>query len=309
MIVAICLMLALAVSAQEGNRESSPDQTVTTPPPAAATPSTRPYLGQQPPGSTPLLFAPGIISTENHEFSCCFSPDGNEIYFTRRVPELDRNRVMVVRQTADGWTSPEIAPKAGEHEGMEPYVSPDGNKLFFQTWRPVPGATDPSMDIWMCERSSAGWNDPIHLEHPFNPGKAMFISIADNGTIYTTDITAGMGTGKIVTTRFVDGRYEDFVALPATINATSGETYPCVAPDESFLLFTRVNPDRSAGLFISRRKPDGNWGEAKQLDFGLQNVLMARLSPDGRYLFFTSTTPATRGDIYWVDASVLEAAK
>ena len=41
---------------------------------------TGPYLWQKLPGMTPEIFAPGIISTEKHEFLCCFSPDGNEFY-------------------------------------------------------------------------------------------------------------------------------------------------------------------------------------------------------------------------------------
>ena len=36
-----------------------------------------PYLGQKPPGMTPVIFAPGIIATEFHEHSFpSFSPDG-----------------------------------------------------------------------------------------------------------------------------------------------------------------------------------------------------------------------------------------
>ena len=40
-----------------------------------------PYLGQKPPGMTPEVFAPGIISTEHKEHSTlAFSPDGTEIF-------------------------------------------------------------------------------------------------------------------------------------------------------------------------------------------------------------------------------------
>ena len=38
-----------------------------------------PYLGQKPPGNTPELFAPGIVSTRHYENSITLSPDGNEI--------------------------------------------------------------------------------------------------------------------------------------------------------------------------------------------------------------------------------------
>ncbi|MFC1639236.1 hypothetical protein ACFL3B_00565 [Gemmatimonadota bacterium] len=46
-----------------------------------------PYLGQTPPGNTPEIFAPGIISTGMNEVEAAFSPDGTELYKT-----LDPNK-------------------------------------------------------------------------------------------------------------------------------------------------------------------------------------------------------------------------
>ena len=43
-----------------------------------------PYLGQKPPGMTPEIFAPGVISTGYHEVGGpAFTPDLSEIYFHR----------------------------------------------------------------------------------------------------------------------------------------------------------------------------------------------------------------------------------
>ena len=44
---------------------------------------TGPYFGQKPPGMTPEVFAPGIVSTDASEFSCSFSPEGKSFYFAR----------------------------------------------------------------------------------------------------------------------------------------------------------------------------------------------------------------------------------
>ncbi len=67
---------------------------------AAATISSGPYLGQQPPGMTPEVFAPGIVSDPSlFEYSGTFSRDGSEYSFD---------------------------PMAGGA-----YVSPDGQYLFF----------------------------------------------------------------------------------------------------------------------------------------------------------------------------------
>lgn len=43
-----------------------------------------PYLGQKPPGKTPTIFAPGIISIADFaEIRIAFSPDGSECFFSR----------------------------------------------------------------------------------------------------------------------------------------------------------------------------------------------------------------------------------
>jgi len=268
-----------------------------------------PYLGQKPPGLTPALFAPGIISTDANEFACTISPDGKEIFFTRRDTAQNRNIIMVARQDEKGWLTPVTTPKIGDFEGMEPYVTPDGKKLFFQTWRQFSDAEKPSMDIWMSEKTEAGWGEPVHLDHPFNPNKAMYISMAKNGTIYTTDISGGMGSGKIVYTLPKENKYQDFIPLPEIINATGREIYPCIAPDESFLLFVRANQDMTTAIFVSFKKPDGTWDNPQKIDLGTDHAVMPQLSPDGKYLFFMVSPGRLKGDIYWVDAAVIPAAK
>ena len=41
------------------------------------------YLGQKPPGKTPELFAPGIVSKKNSKEHClAVSPKGDEMFFT-----------------------------------------------------------------------------------------------------------------------------------------------------------------------------------------------------------------------------------
>jgi hypothetical protein len=41
------------------------------------------YLGQTPPGLTPVRFAPGIVSTSAIEINAAFRPDFREFFFAR----------------------------------------------------------------------------------------------------------------------------------------------------------------------------------------------------------------------------------
>ena len=95
-----------------------------------------PYLGQKPPGMTPEVFAPGIISTSEYtELSCTFSPDGKEFYFTRFTP--DRN-IWVCRLKDEVWQKPEPASFNTNYREISPHITADGSMLFFGSTRPHP---------------------------------------------------------------------------------------------------------------------------------------------------------------------------
>ena len=99
-----------------------------------------PYLGQTPPGMEPKVFAPGIVSTAgNFEFSIAFSPDGKEIYFTRRKDPDGLNTMMTCRWEKDGWTAPAEADFCKGFASNEPHITPDGKKLYFGCRRQRPG--------------------------------------------------------------------------------------------------------------------------------------------------------------------------
>jgi len=273
-----------------------------------------PYLGQKPPGIKPEVFAPGIVSTSAHEFSCCFSPDGKEFYFARRHPERNQPVVMV-SQLRDGvWTEPEIAPFVEKQPSFEPWVTPDNKRLYFQSGKPIPGQPGPPMNVLYVERGSEGWGTAMNPGSPFNPAKAMHFSSTREGTIYTTDISRGPGSERIAVSRLVNGKYENLERLGPPINGETQTMHPYVAPDESYMVYSSRKPSEKASfeLLISFRKPDGSWSQPKTIDLGM-NAGLPFVSPDGKFLFFTGEEPGQstgggpgKSDIYWVSAKIVE---
>ena len=268
-----------------------------------------PYLGQDPPGTTPKVFAPGVVSTGAHEFSCSFTPDGKEFYFTRRDPTRGVNLILVTKDIDGTWTKPEVVPFIQNRMSFEPRVTPDGNRLYFTWEQPFSGQEGPPMNVWFVQRKGGGWSNPIDPGRFLNPMKAMYVSSTLDGTIYTSDISRGPGTEGIAAARLVDGKYGNLERLPAPINVGAQDMYPYIAPDESYLIFAsrRQSPASSSGLFVSFRKPDRTWGEPRAIDLGMPAGLPL-VSPDGKYLFFTAGERG-KSDIYWVDARFLEEWK
>ena len=276
-----------------------------------------PYFGQKPPGTTPQVFAPGIVSTDAHEFSCSFTPDGKEFYFTRSESLQSPTLIMVTRCVDGVWTPPAPAPfndKTGARPGggmsFEAIVTPDGRRLYFSSDRPAPDQPAaggmPMLNIWYVDREGDRWSEPKYPGAPFNPMKTMLISMTKTGTIYTADISKGMANNRIAVARLKDGVYQPLEDLGAPINVAPINNYPYITPDESTLLYSRrETPGGAGGLFVSFRNSDGTWGEPRRVDLGLINAGQGMISPDGKYLFF-SAGERRKGDIYWVDASILK---
>jgi len=274
------------------------------------------YLGQKPPGRTPEVFAPGIVSTGAHEFAGSFTPDGREYYFTRRESRQSPTRIMVTRCIDGTWTPPEPAAFNATAAGpnamsFEPMVTPDGKRLYFSSDRPLTAGSGPAgppqLNIWYAERAGDGWAAPQDAGTPFNPMQVMYVSTARSGTIYTTDISKGPAGAAIAVMKPTASGYGAPQRLGPPVNGDTPGMYPFIAPDESYLIFSRMRPGEAIDqvLFVSYRNADGSWGEPRALDLGMRAGTPC-VSPDGKYLFFSGGERG-KGDIYWVSAEILRS--
>lgn len=275
-----------------------------------------PYLGQEPPGLTPVIFAPGIVSTGDREFNSIFSPSGNEFYFSKRID--GKYNILWMKQTADGWSEPEVAPFSGEFNDFDAGISQDGNRLFFCSNRPVPASKNSKTgyDIWYVTRTDAGWSSPIHVDGIVNEGEhQIYPTLAKNNTLYFTSRRDGtIGKRDVFKSNSEDGIYLKIENLGNNVNTEFDEGDAFIAPDESYIIVCAMErPDclGSGDLYISFKDKDGKWTKYKHMG----NIVNSsssdycpNVSPDGKYLFFTSGRNGSE-DIYWVDAKIIESFK
>lgn len=254
------------------------------------------YLNQKPPGKTPEIFAPGIVSTDEHEFACTFSPSGDKFYFTRAVGQNRIKAIMVSTKTGSTWSQPEKALKIFENENFEPHITPDGKKLYFMGFNPKESQPRPDLDMFCAAITPDGIGEIKCMEAPFNPANSMFISSTSDGTIYTTDAKKM----DIARARLVNGQYQSFENLGAPINSENVEFYPFISPDESYIIFCGERPE-GRGMFASFTNKDCGWTEPKAVPIGMDGGCPS-VSPDGKYLFFVAGRP---GDIYWVSMDIV----
>lgn len=258
-----------------------------------------PYLGQAPPVDKPLSFAPGIVSTDagNHS-SPAFTPDGNEIYWSMR------GKIWVTRLASHGWSQPEMLSICKDDTDMydNPFISTDGDKLFFTSSRPLNDRHEKYQEyIWCVERSMPGWTEPKSVGPKVNSVRLHWsFSVSDSGTLYCS-----IGN-DICYAELIDGEYTKPVNIGPIINTPAVESCPYVAPDESYIVFTRFDETnfKNTGIFISFRDKAGNWlppalvagGDKKSGGFS------PRISPDGKYLFYINGDAGT----FWMPATFIE---
>ena len=261
------------------------------------------YFGEEPPGQTPKLFAPGIISTHGHfEFACTFSPDGKSFYFTRRNDAGGSNIIMVCKWEANGWTAPDTAEfsRPGDHE---PHITPDGKKLYFGTTRLKPGAERPAYGIWVMNKSGEDWSKPEYATD------GMYASATLEGDLYLTDIER-LTEGGIIKLKLKDGEFQKPQRLGGGVNHPENGIHPFISPHEDFILFDCQREDGYGGegdVYVAFRDDMGIWGDAHNLGAEVNGPgveFCASVSPDEKYIFFTKNR-----DIYWVSADILEMYK
>jgi len=296
-----------------------------------------PYLGQKAPELTPEIFAPGVISTRYHEDGGpAFTPDLSEVYF--RIAQHPHSAIFFMRQANGRWSEPQTAPFSGRYEDGDPFISIDGKVLLFSSYRPLSGQGEPKSDedIWYVERLGRKWSEPRNLGGPINSDQSEWKpSLSENGNLYFTAKRQATQSGwKIFCSRRMGHEYSEPVEFDAQINEAFHPACPCIARDESFIIFAAaLEANRKFDLYVAFRDEGGGWSQPINLGEGInsaQDELFPILSPDNQFLFFTSwrtnkkdysvdprsyedfkkiyDSPANGrgGDIYWVSAKIIE---
>ncbi len=246
----------------------------------------------------PELFAPDVL-TDEVETSVTLSPDEQELFFARKDTFFSMSRKSTIyhskRLKYGSWSKPQVAPFSGTYSESNPFITPDGKKLFFTSRRPVNSgeAAKDNSDIWYIEKTADGWGKPRHLGLTVNSEASEYSPTTDReGNLYFGSYReGGKGSGDIWMSKWKNGAYQAPVNLSQAINTPHGEWGSCIEPDGNFIIWEASGRDEgispSGDLYISYKK-DGVWQEAQHLT--LLSSGGSDLTPKihGDYLYFAS---------------------
>jgi Tol biopolymer transport system component len=275
------------------------------------------YLGQKPPGKTPEIFAPGVVSIEEgKEYKPTISPNAEEIFFMRRTPRKRNDCIWTSRLENGKLTIPEIAPFSYRCFEGQPCFTPDGKKLFYMSCRPLRGETaiNQMPRLWYVERLKNGWSEPRYFPSVIDEHHPAQFSFTEDGIVYFVSNTQR----KIFSTKPENGKYNIAQLLKGGINDLVPVGHPAIAPDESYIIVDHIYRDGTklvANIYISFREPDGNWTSPKSMRQSLKmtdsDIYAApRITYDGKYLLFEKYDPESdKSNIYWVDTKIIDKLK
>jgi Tol biopolymer transport system component len=266
-----------------------------------------PYLGQIPPGSTAQVFALGLICQTGYgqwESNGTFSADGTIFCYKQR------EKVYITENTGRGWTVPKPV-KSMPVNNWSPYLSPDGNSVYFSLAYLDPSSRFNRFNLFRCHRTAGTWGQAQDLGPPLSSSGAEwgFSIAADNSFYFSSTRMGGRGGDDIWHAPFVGQTWSQAIHLSA-LNTSYNDAGPGIAPDESFMVFNSIKPGGLGGadLYLTLRQPNGTWTTPRNLGPRVNSRyhdFCAHITSDKKYLFFTRRTGGNpsrdAADIYWVE--------
>ena len=257
-----------------------------------------PYFGQKLPGVIPEVFAPGIVSLEGrNEAAVSFSPDLDEIYFsTKKKSENWDGTVYFSRLENKKWANPKKVnfTKGKSSNESHPFMSTSGKRIYF---------IDDFNKIWYVNRFEDSWSDAIKLESPINDDKVFNPIEAKNGDLYYYNISKR----KLYYAANKNGQFPEARAVDIEFGI-----HGYISPSQSYLVVDARNKNNNNDLYVYFKKQDGTWSKPFDLgnkvnsDFHDSNP---RVTPDGKYLFFSRSNEKGDNSIYWVSTEIISKLK
>jgi len=280
--------------------------------------STGAYIGQTLPGINPVKFAPNSSYLSGSDWwwrsSPTFSPDGNEMFFTKYFNGREVHEIWFTQRINGQWSTPQKAPFSTTNYDSDAKFLQSKDTLYFYSRRP-------GNFIFRVTRTSAGWSEPVALNIPLpaNSGIVTSFHISKNKNIYFA-MLQGSGynwpTGDIYLTRYMNGQYIQPEKLGSPVNVENiGEVVGYVEPEERYLIFesNKAGGLGQSDLYISYRGADGKWSAPVNLGVKINSSSedsCPLISPDGKYFFFTTQKQGDNGySPYWIDIKAIEVIK
>jgi hypothetical protein len=256
------------------------------------------YLGQTPPGNTPVKFAAALIN-DSPFFSMdrsTFSPDGKAFYYCSNNTWFSSKEASLRAYTFDGtkWKGPAVV----NTQFYGPTMSANGKTLYL-----LGGGKG---GVSASYKTDTGWSEPqTFLKR--NYGLYDFITTNSGHFYAASNISGNINNYGFYDICLIPLSDKDTIAetLGKPVNTPGFDGDFFIAADESYMVVSaREQPDFECEIFISYHKKDGSWTNPKTLGPLINNDHAHRwgeyVTPDNKYLFYSYGHGPKDCSILWV---------
>jgi len=253
----------------------------------------------------PVRFVEGVVSTGDDESHPTLSEDGRRLYFLKNAANFNHWTIVISTYRDGRWGTPEVAPFSGQFADADVSFSRDESVLYFVSMRPTAPGGPPKTDtdIWRMRRQGSTWGEPERLAEVSSDDSEWYPNVTDSGALYfgsgrRSGNVGVNGSSDLWRARWANGRFGEPENLGPVINTPGNEIEAWVARDESTLIFaSNARPDGLGAydLYVSYNC-DGTWTTPRSLGEPINSRgwdFSPRMSPDGKYFFFTSNRSFT----------------
>ncbi|MBP7053241.1 MAG: PD40 domain-containing protein [Phycisphaerae bacterium] len=246
-----------------------------------------------------------VINSPYGNYAPCLSADGLTLYYD----ESATIRIAKRASPSDPW----VEPLGLTSNDTWTSISADGLTIYFASDR---AGGCGYQDLWMATRSSTTepWRDPVNLGPNVNSNDwdwAPCVSL-DGLELYFTSEHNCVGNDwniYVCTRATTDDPWGPATSLGTGVNSPSPDGNTTLSGDKLTLIFSS---ERSGGdLWMARRTAVGDpWSTAVKLGAPINTSgyeAGPSLSPDGKWLFYTSITPSNAGTYNYIMVSALGA--
>lgn len=272
------------------------------------------WMGQTLPIGVAEPFAPGSLNTGLATRDITWLPDGSGIYVGVFLPGFRKAVIVERHRVGSQWSAPEVAAFSRDPRWrcLEPCVSPDGQRFFFVSDRPLdPQGEKPGpFGIWVMEREASGWSKAQRLPEAVNGGGNTFYPTITRAGVLHFLREEGQG-GWLMRSSWQGGTWGPAEKLPAPFNVDARQANPRVDPDGRFILVPMTGRRDSLGgadYYGYFRREDGTWTDPVHLgptiNSAARDEYSINLTPDGSAIFFGSDQPLPRLEgkpLRWAD--------
>ena len=260
------------------------------------------------------------INSPYKELRPLISPDGKELYFSRRnhpdniAGTSDEEDIWVSRlDTVTGeWTKAVnlSRPLNNKHPNFVSAITPDGNSVMLVLGNKYNENGKMSAGVSISTRIEDGWSEPknFEIENDYNYSPKANYFMANNRKVLILAVERDDSYGDrdlYVSFLKEDSTWSEPVSMGPVINSAAEESSPYLAADDKTIYFSSkgFSGYGKDDLFISRRLDDSwtNWTVPQNLGPDINSPdddQFFMITPSGEYAYYSRGHVNTDLDIY-----------